>query len=101
MRAEKPRTVEFDIHVRVNDREVRTFFQKQQMSQPVVNFVVPHSHDIRRKEIHDINGRDPFKLTVDQRASEHVPRDRIQNIFLFISDFVDITGKHGNTADQF
>ena len=64
------------------------------MSKPIVNFVISNSHNVRSKKVHNLNGGDPFKLTVDERPSEHITRDCINDVRFFVSDLADIAGEH-------
>ena len=99
-RREQSLVVRGDVQVRVDDRELRAFFEKQQMRKAVVNLVVAHRHDVRSEDVHDLNRGDALELGVDDGASEHVAGDGVDDVLLLLAHLVDVTGEHGNAAHQ-
>ena len=63
--------------------------------------MVADCHHIRGQHIHDLDRREALKLTVDQRAAEHITGDGIDNIFLLIANLFDITRQMRNAPNEF
>ena len=68
------------------------------MGKTVICLVVSDRHNIRCEKVHDLYSRQTLELTVDQRASEHVAGDGIDDIFFLIAYLVDIAGKTRNST---
>ena len=81
-----------NIQIGIDDREFRTLFKKQKMRHTVIHLMVSHGNDIRRKHIHDLYRGYPMEFRIYDGTAEHIPRDSIENIFLFLPYFIDIAG---------
>ena len=99
-RLEKTLVIRADVEVRIDNREVRAFFDKQQMRQPVINLMVTDGHNVRSQQVHNLNGRYTLVFRINYRATEHIPGDAVDNILFFCPYLIDIAGKHGYAADK-
>ena len=99
-RLEKTLVIRADVEVRIDNREVSAFFDKQQMRQPVINLMVTDGHNVRSQQIHNLNGRYSFVFRINYGATEHISGDAIDNILFFCPYLIDIAGKHGYAADE-
>ena len=99
-RLEKTLVIRTDVKVRIDNREVSALFDKQQMRQPVINLVITDSHNVRSQQIHNLNGRYTLVFRVDNRTTEHIPGNAVDNILFFCANLIDIAGKHGYTTNK-
>ena len=70
------------------------------MCDTIVDLMVTQGNNIRSKHIHDLDGGDALVFTVDQRTTEHITGYSINDIGFFMTDFINITGQHGNTTQK-
>ena len=99
-RLEKTLIIRADMKVRIDNREVSAFFDKQQMRQTVINLVITDGHNVRSQQIHNLNGRYALVFRINYRAAKHIPGDAVDNILFFFPYLIDIAGKHGYAADE-
>ena len=99
-RLEKTLVIRADMKVRIDNREVSAFFDKQQMRQTVIYLMVTNGHNVRSQQIHNLNGRYAFVFRINYGATEHISGNAVNNILFFCSYFIDIAGKHGYAADE-
>ena len=99
-RLEKTLVIRADVKVRIDNREVSAFFDKQQMRQPVIYLMVTNGHNVRSQQIHNLNGRYALVFRINYGATEHISGNAVNNILFFCSYFIDIAGKHGYAADE-
>ncbi len=84
----------------VDDRKIRAFFQKQQVSQAVINLVIADGGNIRANQIHDADGGGAFVFRVDDTSPEHISCDGIDDIFLLTPNLIHVAGKQRHAAHQ-
>ena len=99
-RLEKTLVIRADVEVRIDNREVSAFFDKQQMRQPVINLMVTDGHNVRSQQIHNLNGRYSFVFRINYGATEHISGDAVDNILFFCPYLIDIAGKHRYAANK-
>ena len=99
-RPEKTLVIHFQIEIGVDDRKVRTFFQKQKMGYAVVDLVISDGDHIRRQHIHQLDRRHAFIFRIDHGSAEHISGDGINDIFFFLPHLIKIAGKQGHTAHK-
>ena len=99
-RLKKTLIIRADMKVRIDNREVSAFFDKQQMRQTVIYLMVTNGHNVRSQQIHNLNGRYALVFRINYGATEHISGNAVNNIFFFCSYFIDIAGKHGYAADE-
>ena len=97
---EQTRIVGPDVQIGVDDREFRALFQKQQVCNAIICFMIADRNHIRRQHIHNFNGGYAAKLGINDRTAEHISGNAVDRISLLTACPVDITGQSGNAADQ-
>ena len=99
-RLEKTLIIRADMKVRIDNREIGALFDKQQMRQTVIYLMVTNGHNVRTKQIHNLNGRYALVFRINYGATEHISGNAVNNILFFCSYLIDIAGKHGYAADE-
>ena len=98
---EKADAISGDVHIGVDYRELCAFFNKEKMRKTVVNFVVAKGNNVRGEHVHNFNGGHAFIFAVDYASAEHIAGNGIKYVFFLMSNFVYVTGKHRNSAQEF
>ena len=96
----EPDLVGGEVQIGVDDGKAGAFFQKQQMSDAVVDLVVAQGGHIGGEHIHDLDGGQALELAVDHRAPEHIPRNGVEDIFFLAAHLLDVAGEQGHAAHQ-
>ena len=99
-RLEKTLVIRANMKVRIDNREVSAFFDKQQMRQTVIYLMVTNGHNVRSQQIHNLYSRHTLIFRINYGATEHISGNAVNNILFFCSYFIDIAGKHGYAADE-
>ena len=97
---EHPPSVGFDVQIGVDDREIRALFQKQQMSEAVVDLVVADGGHVRPHQIHDADGRGALVLRINDAAAEHIARHGVDYVLFLPPHFIDIARQQRHAAYQ-
>lgn len=99
-RPEHPPSVGFDVQIGVDDREIRALFQKQQMSEAVVDLVVADGGHVRPHQIHDADGGGILVLRINDAAAEHISRHGVDHVLFLSPHFIDIARQQRHAAHQ-
>lgn len=95
-----PPSVGFDVQIGVDDGEIRALFQKQQMSEAVVDLVVADGGHVRPHQIHDADGGGALVLRINDAAAEHIARHGVDHVLFLPPHFIDIARQQRHAAHQ-